>query len=41
MIWKYLSVYTDTVCHSTHSYTKTGMTYTNLDSTATTYAEEM
>ena len=38
MIWKYLSVYTDTVCHS---YTKTGMTYTNLDSTATTYAEEM
>ena len=30
MIWKYLSVYTDTVCHL---YTKTGMTYTNLDST--------
>ena len=38
MIRKYLSVYTDTVCHS---YTKPGMTYTKPDSTATTYAEEM
>ena len=33
MIWKYLSVYTDTICHS---YTKPGMTYPKPDSTATT-----